>query len=65
MTPHRLRSSTGWRRRLVDGYRPDGWDQDDLVFAAVLDEWVVGFGHIGLENPDDHGNRSRGELMRR
>ncbi len=47
---------TSWRRRLLDGVRPDGFDTDDRLFVGVLDDRVVGFGHVGAvhsEDPDD------------
>ena len=50
----------GWHRRLHDG-RPDGWDEQDEIFAAVIDGRVVGFGHVGRERTDD-GPGERGEV---
>jgi len=51
----------GWRRRLVDELRPDGWDLDDTIFAALLDGRVVGFGHVGRSRGDRIGQPD-GEL---
>jgi GNAT superfamily N-acetyltransferase len=51
----------GWHRRLHDG-RPEGWDQHDEIFAAVVNDRVVGFGHVGRERTDDGGHGNRGEV---
>lgn len=37
----------GWRRKLVDDHRPDGWDPHDQVFSGLIAGRVVGFGHVG------------------
>jgi GNAT superfamily N-acetyltransferase len=41
----------GWRRTL-SGDLPDGWDVDHRVLVPVVDDCVVGFGHIGRERID-------------
>jgi GNAT superfamily N-acetyltransferase len=52
----------GWHRRLHKG-RPDGWDDQDEIFAAVVDGRIVGFGHVGRERLDEvaeHGDATVG-----
>jgi GNAT superfamily N-acetyltransferase len=52
----------GWRRRLSEG-PPPGADQLNQVIVPVLDDRVVGFGHVGLEDTGDDGEPSeRGEI---
>jgi GNAT superfamily N-acetyltransferase len=48
----------GWRRKLVEQHRPDGWDRHDRVFTGLLDGRVVAFGHVGAA----HGEGADGEL---
>ncbi|NQY57096.1 MAG: GNAT family N-acetyltransferase [Ilumatobacteraceae bacterium] len=42
-----------WRRLLIDDVRPEGLDPDHRLYVGVLDERVVGFGHVGAVHSED------------
>jgi GNAT superfamily N-acetyltransferase len=50
-----------WNHRLTHG-PPPGGDPDNRIFAAVVRERVVGFGHAGREAEPPRGGELRGEI---